>query len=266
MNTRAEPPIDPNRPSAARIADLFLGGTHHFASDRAVAARAIELVPETPAIARANRGFLRRAVKYAAGRGIRQFLDLGSGIPSANNVREAARDVAPDARVVHVDLDPTAVLYARHQLADDPRAAAVHGDLLRPAALLDEPEIRDLLDLDQPVAVLLSSVLHFLPDGPALDAALATYREAATPGSVLAISHVTPGDHTDLTERFTALYNRTETPLTPREPAAVERLFAGWRLVEPGLVYCPQWRPDPEDDEPLSDLALFVTLGGVGEK
>ncbi|GGN42003.1 SAM-dependent methyltransferase [Actinoplanes campanulatus] len=265
MSTAAEPPIDPNRPSTARIADLFLGGAHHFASDRAVAARAIELLPDTPAIARANRAFLRRAVRYAAERGIRQFLDLGSGIPSANNVRQAARDVAPDAQLVHVDIDPTAVLYARHQLDGDPRAAAVHGDLLHPEALLDEPEVQNLLDLDQPLAVLLSSVLHFLPDGPALDAALAGYREAAAPGSVLAISHVTPSDHTELTERFTALYNRTETPLTPRKPDEVERLFAGWRLVEPGLVYCPEWRPDP-DDEPVSDPARFVTLGGVGER
>ncbi|MBW6434542.1 SAM-dependent methyltransferase [Actinoplanes hulinensis] len=265
MSIAAEPPIDPNRPSTARIADVFLGGTHNFASDRAVAARAIELLPEVPAIARANRAFLRRAVRYAAGRGIRQFLDLGSGIPSANRVHEAARDVAPDARVLYVDIDPTAVLYARHQLESDPGAAAVHGDLLRPAALLDEPEVQDLLDLDQPLAVLLSGVLHFLPDGPDLDAALAAYREAVAPGSVLAISHVTPSDHADLTERFTALYNRTETPLTPREPDEVARFFAGWRLVEPGLVYCPEWRPDP-DDEPVSDPARFVTLGGVGER
>ncbi|GAA0460327.1 hypothetical protein Aca07nite_42390 [Actinoplanes capillaceus] len=265
MSIAAEPPIDPNRPSAARIADVFLGGTHNFASDRAVAARAIELLPDTPAIARANRAFLRRAVRYAAGRGIRQFLDLGAGIPSLHNVHEVARDLAPDARVLYVDIDPTAVLYARHLLAGDPAATVVHGDLLRPAALLDEPEVQELLDLDQPFAVLLSNVLHFLPDGPALDAALATYRETAAPGSVLAISHVTPSDHTELTERFTALYNGTDTPLTPRKPDEVERLFAGWRLVEPGLVYCPEWRPDP-DDEPVSDPARFVTLGGVGEK
>ncbi|GGN99391.1 hypothetical protein GCM10010112_93160 [Actinoplanes lobatus] len=265
MSTAAEPPIDPNRPSTARIADAFLGGTHNFASDRAVAARAIELLPDTPAIARANRAFLRRAVRYAAGRGIRQFLDLGAGIPSVCNVHEVAREVAPDARVVYADIDPTAVLYARHQVDGDPAAAAVRADLLRPAALLDEPEVRDLLDLNQPIAVLLSNVLHFLPDGPALDTALAGYREAAAPGSILAISHVTPSDHAELTERFTALYNRTETPLTPRRTGEVERLFTGWRLVEPGLVYCPEWRPDP-DDEPVSDPARFVTLGGVGER
>ncbi|MEV0900876.1 SAM-dependent methyltransferase [Actinoplanes sp. NPDC049802] len=265
MSTAAEPPIDPNRPSAARIYDAFLGGTHNFASDRAVAARATELLPETPMIARANRAFLRRAVRYAAGRGIRQFLDLGSGIPTERNVHEVARGVAPDARVVYVDLDPAAVLYGRHLLDGDPQAAVVHGDLQRPAVVLGEPEAHRLLDLDRPVAVLMIAVLHFLPDGPVLDAALHAYREAVAPGSLLAVSHVTPSGDPGQMARVTDLYNRAGTPLVPRDHTRVERFFDGWRLVEPGLVYGPRWRPAPED-ETVTDPARYLTLAGVGER
>ncbi|MEU4625901.1 SAM-dependent methyltransferase [Actinoplanes sp. NPDC023801] len=257
------PPIDPNRPSAARIYDAYLGGTHNFDADRAVAARAVELVPDTPLIARANRAFLRRAVRYATARGIRQFLDLGSGIPTEQNVHEVAQSEAPDARVVYVDVDPTAVLYGRHLIGDDPRTAVVHGDLQQPALVLDAPEVRDLLDLSRPVGILMIAVLHFLPDGPALDAALAAYRDAAAPGSVLAVSHLTPSSAPEQVERVTDLYNRTGTPLVPRDAARVAGFFDGWRLVEPGLVHGPQWRPD---SEPVSDPARYLTLAGVGER
>jgi hypothetical protein len=256
-------PIDPNRPSAARIYDAYLGGTHNFDADRAVAARAVELLPETPMIARANRAFLRRAVRYAAGRGIRQFLDLGSGIPTEHNVHEVAQEAAPDSAVVYVDVDPTAVLYGRHVLGGDPRTAVIHGDLQQPGAILDDPELRALLDLSRPVAILMIAVLHFLPDGPALDAALDAYRDAAVPGSVLAVSHATSSGDPEQMDRVADLYNRTGTPLVPRDTERVARFFEGWRLVEPGLVYGPQWRPD---GEPVSEPARYLTLAGVGER
>jgi SAM-dependent methyltransferase len=257
------PPIDPNRPSAARIYDAFLGGTHNFDADRAVAARATELLPEAPMVARANRDFLRRAVRYATGRGIRQFLDLGSGIPTERNVHEVARDQAADAAVVYVDIDPTAVLYGRHVLGDDPRTAVIRGDLQQPAAILDTPEVHDLLDLSRPVGVLMIAVLHFLPDGPALDAALATYRDTVAPGSVLAVSHATASSEPEQMDRMAELYNRTGTPLVPRDRDQVARFFEGWRLVEPGLVYAPQWRPEGET---VSELARNLMLAGVGER
>jgi hypothetical protein len=259
----AHPPIDPNRPSAARIYDVYLGGTHNFDADRAVAARAVALLPETPMIARANRAFLRRAVRYATGRGIRQFLDLGSGIPTEHNVHEVAQEQAPEARVVYVDVDPTAVLYGRHVLGDDPRTAVVHGDLQQPAAILAEPAVRDLLDLDRPVAILMVAVLHFLPDGQALDTALEVYRDAAAPGSVLVVSHATSSGDPEEMERVADLYNRTGTPLVPRDSRQVAKFFEGWRLVEPGLVFVPQWRPD---GDPVSDPARYLMLAGVGER
>jgi hypothetical protein len=259
----ASPPIDPNRPSAARIYDVYLGGAHNFAADRAVAARAAEILPDLPMIARANRAFLQRAVRYAVGRGIRQFLDLGSGIPTEHNVHQVAREQTPDARVVYVDLDPTAVLYSRHMLAGDEQTAIVHGDLRDPAAILATPEARDLLDLSRPIGVLMIAVLHFLPDGPEVDTALRAYREAAAPGSLLAVSHATSSRDPEPTERLAELYSRTSTPLVLRDAARVARFFEGWDLVEPGVVLGPRWRPD---DGPVSNAERFLTLVGVGER
>ncbi|GIE75574.1 hypothetical protein Aph02nite_15240 [Actinoplanes philippinensis] len=256
-------PIDPNRPSAARIYDALLGGNHNFAADRAVAARAAEILPEIPQIARANRDFLRRAVRYAAGRGIRQFLDLGSGIPTENNVHEVARAAAPGARVVYVDRDPSAVLYSRHVLGDDEQTAVIESDLRDPAAVLATSPARDLLDLNRPIGILMVAVLHFLPDGPDLDAALDGYLEAAAPGSLLAISHAIPSSDPEPTDRLAELYSRTGTPLVVRDADRVARLFDGWTLVEPGLVPGPQWRPD---DGPVTGAERFLTLAGVGER
>ncbi|WP_309238764.1 SAM-dependent methyltransferase [Actinoplanes aureus] len=267
MSTTPDAPatIDPNRPSAARIYDAFLGGTHNFAADRAVAARAVELLPEIPLIVRANRAFLRRAVRYATDHGICQFLDLGSGIPAEGNVHEVARSTTPDARVVYVDIDPTAVLYGRHVLGDDPHAAVVHGDLQQPGVLLDEPEVRDLLDLSRPIAVLMIAVLHFVPDSPALDSAMVAYREAVVPGSHLAISHVTAEARPELVDSVTDLYNRTGTPLVPRAHRQVTRFFDGWRLAAPGLVPVPEWRPAAGDLR-LPEAIASVSLAGVGVK
>ena len=258
--------IDPNRPSAARIYDAYLGGTHNFAADRAVAARAVELLPEAPLVAHANRAFLRRAVRYATARGIHQFLDLGSGIPTEQNVHEVARAAAPDARVVYVDIDPTAVLYASHLLGDDPLTAVIQGDLQHPGTILDEPRVRGLLDLSEPVGLLMIAVLHFLPDGPALDAALRTYRDSAAPGSLLAISHAaTSSGAPEMLGHVSELYNRTGTPLVPRDADEVGRFFDGWRLVEPGLVPSPLWHPGPGDG-PVSDAAQRLSLAGVAER
>ncbi|GLY06823.1 MULTISPECIES: SAM-dependent methyltransferase [Actinoplanes] len=264
MSSPPEPPatIDPNLPSAARVYDAFLGGTHNFAADRAVAARATELVPDAPRNARDNRAFLRRAVRFAASRGIRQFLDLGSGIPTSGNVHEVAREAAPDARVVYVDVDPSAVLYARHLLGADPLTRVVLGDAQRPELLLTDPTVRNLLDPGRPMCLLMLAVLHFLPDSPALDAAMRAYRDAAAPGSLLAISHITGGTRPEEMDRIADLYNRTGTPLVPRNPDRVLRFFDGWELVAPGLVYTPQWRPGPDDDE-RADPASSLTLAGV---
>jgi hypothetical protein len=256
--------IDPNRPSAARIYDAFHGGTHNFAADRVVATRAIELVPDLPRIMRANRAFLRRAVRYALAQGVDQFLDLGSGIPTEGNVHEVAQGINPDARVVYVDVDPTAVLYAQSMLAGSANTVMIRGDLQDPEPVLAGPELSGLLDLSRPIAILLIAVLHFTPESPRLAAALRAYRKAVAPGSLIALSHATSsGADPAAVDRVADLYNRTGTPMVLRSREQVAALFEGWDMVEPGLVYGTQWRPDP-DDETVADPARFLTLAGVG--
>ena len=254
--------IDPNRPSPARMYDYFLGGTHNFAADRVVADRAVELVPEVPLIARANRAFLGRAVRFAAGRGIRQFLDLGAGIPAADPVHEIARAVHPDARVAYVDREPTAVLHARAILGDDPGTVVLQADLQRSRDLLDDPALRAVLDLTEPVCVLMVAVLHFLPDGPELTGALRHYHDAVAPGSVLAVTHATAGSRREQLERFTDLYHRTGTPLVMRDQPDLAALLEGWTPVAPGIVHGPEWHPDP-GTAPEPDPAAYATLAGV---
>ncbi|MGX6600576.1 SAM-dependent methyltransferase [Micromonosporaceae bacterium Da 78-11] len=254
--------VDPNRPSAARIYDRFLGGSHNFAADRAVADRAVELIPELPRIMRANRAFLQRAVRFAAGRGIHQFLDLGSGIPTEGSVHEAARSVRPRARVVYVDREPTAVLHAREILGDDPDSLVLHGDLLDARTILDDPRVRSLLDFDQPVCLLMTAVLQFVPDSPALTAAVSRYRDTAVPGSLLAVSHATDSARPGVLDPIADLYGRTGTTLVLRDAARVGEFLGDWEPIEPGIVFCPAWHPDPGED-PGADPAAHTTLAAV---
>ncbi|GAB3825308.1 SAM-dependent methyltransferase [Dactylosporangium cerinum] len=255
--------VDPNRPSAARIYDYFLGGTHNFAVDREVAERAFALVPEMPQMARDNRAFLRRAVRLAASRGIGQFIDIGSGIPTEGNVHEAARAADPGARVVYVDVDPTAVIHSRQILGDDPRTVVLQADLHHVDQILDDPAVRALVDFDQPVCLLLVAMLHFIPDSPELHAALRRYRDAVAPGSVLAVSHGTAGSRPDRLEDLATLYVRTGTPLVLRDRAAILGLLDGWQLLDPGLVHLPLWHPDP-GDPPVEDPDAYAALAAVG--
>jgi hypothetical protein len=258
--------IDPNKPSAARIYDVYLGGTHNFTADRVVANRAVELVPELPQIMQANRAFLHRAVRYALAHGVDQFLDLGSGIPTEGNVHEVAQAIEPEARVAYVDIDPTAVLYAQSMLAGDPNTVVIRGDLQDPESVLATPALRNLLDLTRPVAVLMIAVLHFVPESPRLAAALRGYRAAVAPGSLFALSHATSsGADPAALDRVADLYNRTGTPLVLRNRDQVATLFEGWDLVEPGLIYSTQWHPGP-DDETVPDPARLLTLAGVGRR
>jgi SAM-dependent methyltransferase len=257
--------VDPNRPSAARIYDHYLGGTHNFAVDRAVAERAIALVPAIPRIARANRAFMRRAVRYAVGRGVRQFLDIGSGIPAEGNVHEVARELDAQARVVYVDIDPTAVVHARQVLGADPQTTVVQADLHQAEQILGDPQVKTLLDLDRPVCLLLVAILHFTPETPELRTALRAYHDALAPGSLLVVSHATTGAGSDEMAELADLYTRTGTSMVVRDRTEVAALLDGWDLVEPGLVHGPLWRPDPSED-PVPDPASYATLAAVAER
>ena len=222
---------DLSRPSAARMYDYYLGGSHNFAVDREAAQQAIAARPEIPALARANRAFLHRAVRYVLGQGVRQFLDIGSGIPTAGNVHQVAQAEAPGARVVYVDLDPVAVAHSQTLLADNPDATVMQGDVREPEAIVTHPEVRRLLDLDRPTALLLVSVLHFVPDTHDPAQLLAVLRDAVVPGSYLVISYATPVADPRTNQQLKDVYRQSTTLGAPRYLDAVHGFFAGFELV-----------------------------------
>jgi SAM-dependent methyltransferase len=245
------PEVDPDRPSPARIYDYWLGGSQNFAADREVGRRAAEAMPTLRAAIWANRAFLGRVVRHlAAERGITQFLDLGSGVPTVGNVHEVAQQADPDARVVYVDIDPVAVAHARHLLADNPRAAAILADLRRPDAVLSHPQLRETLDLDRPVAVLMIAVLHFVPDGENPGAIVGAYRGKVAPGSFIALSHAAPDvDHPQEQADMIGDYNRsTGVQFVNRPPAKVVSWLEGTEVQPPGAVLVNEWRPDAAVD------------------
>jgi len=255
--------IDIERPSVARMYDYYLGGYHNFAVDRAAAQQMIAAVPEAPLMAQANRAFLRRAVRFLVDAGVRQFLDVGSGIPTVGNVHEIAQQQAPDARVVYVDTDPVAVAHSREILAGNDLATAVQEDLRRPREILDHPEVRKLIDLDAPVAVMIVAVLHFVPDSDDPAGCIRTIRDALAPGSYLTLSQASDeGRPAQERDDAVAIYRRTDSPLAVRDRAELTRFFEGFDLVEPGVVWVPQWRPDSPHAADDADRAAFQ--GGVG--
>lgn len=258
--------VDIDRPSVARVYDYYLGGSHNFAADRELAAKIVELAPETVAVARANRAFLRRAVRFCVHAGIRQFLDIGSGIPTAGNVHDIAQSMNPAARVVYVDIDPVAVAHSEAILAGNELAGVLQADLRQPDKLINHPELRRLLDLSEPVALLMVSLLHFIPDEDDPHAIMATFRDVLAAGSHLVFSQVT-SERLEQQKMAAARreYQRMATNLSMRSRAEISQLLAGWELVEPGLTFLSGWRPDsPEDADAADEPSVF--LGGVGIK
>jgi S-adenosyl methyltransferase len=240
--------VDIDTPSQARTYDYLLGGSHNFAVDRELARRAIEVMPDVAVQAQANRAFLHRAVRYLVDAGVRQFLDVGSGIPTLGNVHEVAQRAAPDARVVYVDIDSVAVAHSRQILAGNPGAVAIQEDLRRPDAILDHPEVRALLRFDQPIALLLLAILHAIPDGADPQGIMERIRDGLPSGSYLAISHGTYDSLPDVSARLADLSKRTTSPMTPRGRAEIAAFFGDFEMVPPGLVWAPQWRPESPDD------------------
>jgi trans-aconitate methyltransferase len=254
--------LDLDRPNAARMYDYYLGGSHNFAVDRELAAKVLEAWPDMPRAAQANRAFLRRAVRFLAEQGIRQFLDIGSGIPTVGNVHEVAQRAVPDARVVYVDTDPVAVTHSRAILAGDDRTAVIEADGREPEALLTDPALTGLLDLSEPVGLLMVALLHFVPDGTDPHGILARYAAALAPGSWLVVSHGT-ADNTPAVSQMAAHYEHTATPLRPRNRDELTELLRDVDLVEPGVVFLPAWRPDHPDDVG-DDVEWPGAYGAVG--
>ncbi|WP_230519640.1 SAM-dependent methyltransferase [Salinispora arenicola] len=271
--------LDLSRPNAARMYDYFLGGSHNFAADRQAADAVLAVAPHVADAARANRAFLHRSVRYALQQGIRQFIDLGSGIPTVGNVHDIAHSINAKTRVLYVDVEPVAVAHARALLGVDPRVDVIQADICFPDFILDNPATQRLIDLAHPVAILFVSVLHFIPGN--VNAVVEPFRAAASPGSALVISHAASGASTNQTEEVQRLYQRTPTPLQLRPRADVQALFGDFAMVTPqpgaasppddaALVPVSHWRPDPEDHVPAegSSTSPFLAsfLAGVAMK
>lgn len=257
--------IDLNRPNAARIYDYLLGGAANFEQDRVFADQLLTVVPEARSAARMNRAFLRRAVRYCVEAGIRQFLDVGSGIPTAGNVHEIAQALAPESRVLYVDSEPVAVTHSELLLRGNERAASMRADIVRPDVVLRSPEAARLIDFDQPVAVLMVAVLHFVPDAAEPGPAVARYVEAAAAGSYLVLSHAAEQPRSERVDQVDQLYQSSANQGVRRGRDDIAAFFAGTELVDPGLVWTPQWRPEsPEDVGEHPEASLI--LAGVGRK
>lgn len=265
----ALPALDPNRPSVARMYDYALGGTHNFAADREAAAEVMRVYPAWPRVLGQVRAFVRRATRYlAAEAGVNQFLDLGSGIPTVQNVHEVAQAVNRATRVVYVDIDPMAVVHSRTILGGNQGAICIRADLRDPDAVLATPELRRLLDFTKPVAVLMSAVLHFIEADDEVARIIGAYLSALPPGSHLAVVHQT-SDSTDEGEASgKAVYSQRAQPLISRSRQQITSFFDGLEILEPGVVFTPLWRPDGSmtalpDDEPISAIYGY---GAVGRK
>lgn len=257
---------DMTKANTARVYDWWLGGEHNFRVDQDAARAMIAVEPNTRIAARAYRAFLIRAVRYMASEaGIRQFLDIGSGIPTARNVHQVAQEAAPGARVVYVDNDDVAVAHSRLILTGDPDTAVILADLRNPQAILDHPETRRLIDFTQPVGILLSAVMHFISDSDDPARILATLRGPLVPGSHIAISQGCRDTDPERATAYESAYNRrVSTRVTTRTKEEITRFFDGFTLLDPGLVWLHEWRPDHSDETGEQFTALW-NVAGVGK-
>jgi S-adenosyl methyltransferase len=258
--------IDTSVPHPARRYNYWLGGKDHFAADRESGDAIAAAFPIVVELARANRAFLRRAVRFVAGSGVRQFLDIGTGLPAPDNTHEVAQRVAPESRVVYVDNDPIVLVHARALMAGDPRGrtAYLEADLRDPEAILRHPALRDTLDLDRPVGLLLVAILHFVHDDKQAADVVARLLAALPAGSHLVLSHGTM----DLSSpagvaAYEKMFAAGGTDVRARTREAVAGYFAGLEIVEPGIVPVSDWRPeDPAADRPVSDdLGIYGVVG-----
>jgi hypothetical protein len=247
--------VDPGRPAPARIYDFLLNGSHHFPADREAARNILTLAPEIKDCAWANRGFHQRAAKWIAERGIRQFLDIGSGLPTVGNTHEVVQKVHPACRVVYVDNDPLVRAHAGEILTDPATVRAVRGDLREPGKLLAHEDVRELLDLSQPTALLMTAVVHFVADEWDPRALIARYVSALAPGSYLALSHLTSDYKPERTVKgFCRVFQSATEQMHFRSREEVAGFFTGLTLMPPRaeetvgrLCYAGDWgADDPE--------------------
>jgi SAM-dependent methyltransferase len=260
------PGVDAQRANVARVYDYWLGGSHNFLADQDLGRAIAAVEPNVRAIARANRAFVGRAVRYLAAAGVRQFLDIGSGIPTQGNVHEVAQQADPGARVAYVDTDPVVIAHSKAILAGNENATIIDADLRDPEKILGHPAAERLIDFGQPVGLLIVAILHFIGDAEDPWRLVATLRDALAPGSYLVLSHATNESKPTVAQAAEKVYNSSvATHVQLRSQAEIRRFFDGFDLIDPGLVYIPLWRPDSSADVP-SDPTQFWGLVGVGRK
>jgi SAM-dependent methyltransferase len=258
--------LNTNVPQSARVYDYWLGGKDNFPADRAMGEAIAQQVPSIRAQVRAQRAFMGRAVRFlVAEAGIRQFLDIGTGIPSAGNVHEVAQELAPESRVVYVDNDPIVLTHSRALLSSTPagQLAFILADLRQPETILNDPAVAKTLDLGQPVGLVLVGIMHHLRDDDDPRGILTTLLDALAPGSYLVLSQSTPDFDPEAMRGLAEVSERGGIANVPRSFADTDRFFTGLELVEPGLVPLPEWRPDLG---PAQDTGQSYAYGGVARK
>jgi hypothetical protein len=267
--------LDLEKPNAARMYDYYLGGSHNFESDRALAGQVEQVAPWVKHVAGINRAWLRRVVDFLMAQGVRQYLDLGSGIPTVGNVHEIAQRTDPATRVVYVDYEAVAVHHSFELLRDNDNATVVWADVRNPRSVLDHEETRRLIDFTQPVGLLCAGLLLFISDEYDPAGLVASYREACPPGSYLAISTMSQDEADPGTAEQLAgllkLYEMADERVYPRTKEAIQAWFAGTELVDPGLTLLHKWRPErSEEGDPVwtqheSSPARLLGYGAVGQ-
>jgi hypothetical protein len=255
--------VDEEVPSAARVYDYLLGGGHNFSADRELAENLLKVLPARD-MARLNRQYLDRVVRYLISQGITQFVDLGSGIPTVGNVHEIAQKINPATRVVYVDNESVAVAHSEMLLRNNPNATAIMADMRSPQEIFDHPEVQGLIDFSKPLGLLMVGVVQFVPDADDPWAISDIYREALAPGSYFALSAFTWDNAPEGMKAAIEVFKNSRDPIFPRTHIELLRMFGDFDLIDPGLVYTPEWRPDRPAD--ATDAARSNLYAGVGIK
>ncbi|WP_158566899.1 SAM-dependent methyltransferase [Actinomadura craniellae] len=264
------PGFDPTVPSEARVTDSFTGGKDNFAADRELAKLALEIAPELPMVFQESRKFADRAARFLVDAGVRQFIDVGCGMPTPDSLHHVLRPVAPDAKVAYVDHDPVVVAHGRALIDITGPVRFVQADARDPDRMLDHPDLTRIIDLNAPVAILLQSLLTVIPEDDVATAVVRRFIDRLPSGhGYLLVTHAVRDIRPEVTAELAQLYQeqgtvKGEHKENVRSWKEVEHFLDGLRLVPPGVVPLPDWRPDP--GEPTIDTSAFWVVGGIGQK